>query len=146
MGTVKHPLEHLVGSRVPGGEYSIAGYESWLARDALCAAASLRPHPVMAFIGVQRGMGLSVAELFRLLESDVNDGPMLAQSTVELNCDLEAERTYAVEGEVTGLVRKKGAALGTFDLVTCRFDLLDAQDGDQVATVTNVYAIRRDDS
>lgn len=144
METATHPLQHLIGSRVPGGEYSIAGYENWLARDALSAAPSPRPHPIMAFIGVQRGMGVSVAGLFRLLESDVEDGPMLAQSTVDLERDLEVDRTYSVEGEVTDLVRKQGAALGAFDLVTCRFDLLDAQDGGRVATVTNVYAIRRD--
>lgn len=128
---------------MPGGEYSIAGYENWLSRDALSAAASPSPHPIMAFIGVQRGMGLSVAALFELLESDIADGPMLAQSTIDLERDLETDRTYAVEGEVTGLVRKEGAVLGTFDLATCRFDLLDSHDGARVATVTNVYAIRR---
>lgn len=31
----RHPLEHVVGRTVPGGEYQIAGYESWLAHDAL---------------------------------------------------------------------------------------------------------------
>lgn len=146
METATHPLQHLVGTRVPGGEYRVEGYESWLARDALSAAASPQPHPIMAFIGVQRGMGLSVAGLFELLESDIADGPMLAQSTIELDRDLETGRTYAVEGEVVALVRKQGAVLGTFDLATCRFDLLDAEDGGRVASITNVYAIGRDDS
>ncbi len=146
MVSVTHPLEHLVGRRVPGGEYSVAGYESWLARDALGAEASSRPHPIMAFVGAQRGMGMSVAELFRMLECDIDDGPMLAQSTIELDRDLETGREYAVTGEVTGVVRKHGAALGAFDLVTCRFDLLDAEDGGHVAGVTNVYAVRRDEA
>ena len=34
-GTVDHPPAGLVGQPVPGGRYTLAGYESWLGHDAL---------------------------------------------------------------------------------------------------------------
>lgn len=139
----RHPLEHVVGRTVPGGEYQIAGYESWLAHDALYSPPAPVPHPVMAFVAAQRGMGCTVAELFRLLESDVEDRPLLARTRIDLARDLEVNERYTVRGEVTGIVRKHGAALGDFDLATCVFEVRDRR-GDLVATVTNVYAIGRD--
>lgn len=97
----------------------------------------------MAFVAAQRGMGCTVAELFRLLESDVEDRPLLARTRIDLARDLEVNERYTVRGEVTGIVRKHGAALGDFDLATCVFEVRDRR-GDLVATVTNVYAIGRD--
>lgn len=138
-----HPLQHLVGRRVPGGSYSLAGYENWLMRDAVYSRQGSDGHPIAAFVGVQRGMGLTVAELFALLESDIEDGPMLAETTIDLAGDLVVGRRYRVDGEIADIVRKHGATLGTFDLVTCRFTLSEEAAAGPVATVTNVYAIRR---
>jgi len=137
-----HPLAHVIGRRVPGGQLSIAPYESWIAHDALYSKPTATPHPIMAFIAAQRGMGCTVAELFKLLESNIADGPLLASTSIELERDLATDEEYVVAGEVTGLVRKHGAALGDFDLATCLFTLSDASGG-KVATITNVYAIRR---
>lgn len=142
----EHPLQHLVGRRVPGGTYTIAGYENWLLRDAVYADQNETVHPIAAFIGAQRGMGHTVAELFTLLDSDVADGPMLAECTIELAGDLVADRRYRVDGEVTGIVRKHGTALGAFDLATCRFTLSEQDNVEPVAVVTNVYAIGRTES
>ena len=140
--TQPHPLAHLVGRAVPGGEYAIAPHESWLAHDALYSRPGLAPHPVMAFIAAQRGMGCTVAELFELLDASIDAGPLLASTSIEFERDLAVGERYQVSGEVTGMVRKHGAALGEFDLATCRFRLRDSS-GDLVATITNVYAIRR---
>jgi hypothetical protein len=141
--TPAHPLAHLIGRSVPGGGYSIASYENWLAHDALYSTPSAVPHPVMAFIAAQRGMGCTVAGLFELLESSIDDGPLLASTSIDLERDLATDERYTVTGQVTGLTRKRGAALGDFDLATCRFLLRDG-DGTLVATITNVYAIRRE--
>jgi len=138
-----HPLAHLVGKRVPGGTYSVAGYENWLLRDAVYAEPEGPVHPIAAFIGAQRGMGMTVAELFAMLECDINDGPVLAESTIELHEDLAVDRQYRVDGEVTGIVRKHGAAMGAFDLVTCTFTLTDGDT--EVARVSNTYAIGREE-
>lgn len=146
MAVSEHPLQHLLGARVPGGTYVVAAHENWLSRDALGARQSATPHPIMSFVGAQRGMGLSVTELFALLECDIADGPVLATSTIDLPRDLQTGTTYEVAGEVTDLQRKQGRTLGTFDLATCRFELTDPRDGVVVASVTNTYAIRRDAS
>jgi hypothetical protein len=138
----EHPLAHVIGRPVPGGEYCIAPYESWLAHDALYSPPAAVPHPVMAFIAAQRGMGCTVAELFELLESSIDDGPLLASTSIDLERDLATDERYTVTGEIVGLVRKHGAALGDFDLATCRFEVRDGA-GDLVAALTNVYAIRR---
>lgn len=137
-----HPLAHLAGRKVPGGEYSIAPYESWIAHDALYSTPAPAPHPVMAFVAAQRGMGCSVAELFALLETDIEDGPLLASTSIDVRRDLATDERYRVEGEVVGLVRKHGSALGAFDLVTCEFRVHD-EAGDEVATIRNVYAVGR---
>ncbi len=145
MSTAGHPLARLVGRTIPGGTYAIAPFESWLARDALYSEPDTAPHPVMAFVAAQRGMGCTVAELFALLESDIDDGPLLASTTIDLVRDLEFDVRYRVSGKVVRVERKRGAALGTFDLVTCQFVIDDEVDTKEtVATVTNVYAVRRE--
>jgi hypothetical protein len=140
--TQTHPLGHVIGRSVPGGRYAIAPYESWIAHDAVYSAPTATPHPIMAFIGAQRGMGCTVAELFQLLESDIDDGPLLASTSIEIQQELVADAQYQVTGTVTDLVRKHGAALGDFDLATCVFTVSD-ETGRVVATVKNVYAIGR---
>ncbi|MDN5851320.1 MAG: hypothetical protein L0K86_00485 [Actinomycetia bacterium] len=141
MESTEHPLAHVVGRTVPGGQFSIAPYESWLAHDALYASPDPDPHPVMAFVAAQRGMGCTVAELFELLESNIDDGPLLASTSIDIATDLRVDARYGVSGEVVSIDRKHGEALGAFDLVTCRFDVRD--DAAVVATVTNVYAVGR---
>lgn len=139
-----HALEHLKGTAVPGGSYTIAAYENWLAHDAMYSTPIATPHPIMAFIGAQRGMGLTVAELFALFDSNIDDGPVLAETAIGLEKPLQTDIKYRVSGEVVDLVRKHGKTMGAFDLVTCRFELHDPKTDDVVASVSNVYAISRE--
>lgn len=138
----EHPLAGLVGVPLPGGSWSVPGYENWLTSYAVYAGTDGDPHPVSAFIGVQRGLGMTVAELFRYLHSDIDAGPLLAECTMEFPSRLQVDRPYTVSGTVESVERKSGRALGVFDLVRCRFELSE-EDGDLVASVTNVYAIPR---
>jgi hypothetical protein len=137
-----HPLRHLVGAPLPGGHHTVAGYESWLAHDALYSPQGERPHPVMAFVAAQRGLGIGVAELFRLWGTEMSDGPMLTESTLEFPGDFAADVRYEVRGTVESVVRKTGRTLGAFDLLTARFELVEPT-GRTVAVVTNVYALPR---
>lgn len=135
---------NLVGRRVPGGTLRLEPHESWLLHEAVSSPPRPEPHPIANFVGVQRGMGTSVAGLFELLESDIADGPLLARTTIASDRDLVVGLSYDVEGVVTEVVRKRGATLGAFDLVTVRFSLSESDTGTSVASVTNVYAIRRE--
>ncbi|MEV0104883.1 hypothetical protein AB0H42_00870 [Nocardia sp. NPDC050799] len=131
----------LAGITVPGGYFEIAEYESAILRDTVYATASPVPHPIAAFIGAQRGMGVSVEEFFAALHTSIAEGPVLAETTIELTDDLRADHRYRVAGAVADVARKTGAAFGRFDLIRWVFTLSD--DSGVVATVTNVYAVRR---
>ncbi|MGK9274056.1 hypothetical protein KXR83_23945 [Williamsia muralis] len=135
------PAGDLIGTSVPGGTYELAGFEDWILRDTVYAGESDHAHPIAAFIGAQRGMGVSVSEFFTLLRTSIDDGPVLAETTIELEEDIARDRTYRVEGEVRDVRRKHGAAFGDFDLITCEFRLVD--DRTVAARVTNVYAVKR---
>lgn len=138
-----HPLQHLVGEPLPGGRYTLAGFESWLGHDALYSAPEATPHPMMAFVAAQRGLGVSVTELFRLWGTEMSDGPMLTESTLEFPGEFRVDVEYDVQGTVTSVVRKSGRTLGVFDLLTARFELAEKGEQAPVAVVTNVYALPR---
>lgn len=140
--TAGHPLAGLVGQPLPGGRYTLAGYESWLGHDALYSEPEERPHPVMAFVAAQRGLGVTVAELFRLWGTEMSDGPMLTESVLEFPGEFRADVEYEVRGTVLSVVRKTGRTLGVFDLLTARFELAEPGAG-PVAIVTNTYALPR---
>ena len=141
VGEAAHPLAGLVGEPLPGGRWSAAAYESWLTSYAVYGEPGGPPHPVSAFIGVQRGLGLTVAELFAHLGSSIEDGPMLAECTMEFPGVVRDDQVYEVSGTVQEVRRKSGRTMGVFDLVTCRFEL--SSDEGPVAAVTNVYAVPR---
>lgn len=126
---------------IPGGTWTIAEYENWLAHDALYSVPEKAPHPLMAFVAAQRGLGMSVAELFRSWGTEMSDGPMLTESTLEFAGEFRAEVEYRVSGVVESVERRSGRTLGTYDLVTARFELAD--DSGVVGVVRNVYALPR---
>jgi hypothetical protein len=138
-----HPLQHLVGQPLPGGSYTLAGFENWLGHDALYSTPEDAPHPIMAFVAAQRGLGVTVAELFRMWGTEMSDGPMLTESTLEFPGEFRVDVRYDVRGAVTSVVRKSGRTLGAFDLLTSRFEVVEPDAGTVVAVVTNVYALPR---
>lgn len=140
--TAPGSLQHLVGQPLPGGTWTLAGFENWLGHDALYSTPEEEPHPVMAFVAAQRGLGVSVAELFRMWGTEMSDGPMLTESTLEFPGVFRAEVRYRVTGTVESVVRKSGRTMGEFDLLTARFELSEPG-GDPVAVVRNVYALPR---
>jgi hypothetical protein len=138
-----HPLDHLVGEPLPGGVWAFEAHESWLLHDAVYSTPEEAAHPIMAFLAAQGGLGVTVAELFGMFGTDMAEGPLLTESTLDLHADLAPGVYYEVGGTVVSAVRKSGRALGAFDLVTVRFEVLDPIAGEPAATVTNVYALPR---
>ncbi|WP_214407545.1 hypothetical protein [Pseudonocardia lacus] len=137
-----HPLAHLVGTPIPGGSWRLADHENWLGHDALYSTPEQAPHPVMAFVAAQRGLGVTVAELFALWGTDMADGPMLTESSLEFPGEFRAGVDYEVSGTVESVQRKSGRTMGEFDLLTARFELAERV-GAPVAVVRNVYALPR---
>lgn len=138
--------QDLVGTAIPGGTWTVAEHENWLGHDALYSAPQEAPHPLMAFVAAQRGLGVSVADLFRSWGTEMGDGPMLTESTLEFpaerSLEFRAGVEYAVGGVVESVVRKSGRTMGEFDLLTARFELA-GPDGSVVAAVRNTYALPR---
>ncbi|MHC1559143.1 hypothetical protein ACR9E3_09305 [Actinomycetospora sp. C-140] len=130
------------GAAIPGGSWTLEAHENWLGHDALYSEPAEEPHPVMAFVAAQRGLGVGVADLFRSWGTEMGDGPMLTESTLEFPGEFRAGVEYRVTGTVESVVRKFGRTMGEFDLLTARFELGDA-DGEPVAVVRNVYALPR---
>jgi hypothetical protein len=131
----------LVGRELPAGSVRLEPYQNWLLHDAFYATPEPEPHPVAAFILANRGIGISLADLFTLFGSDINDGPLLAESGIELHRPLAEDAEYQVRGEITAVERRQSRRIGPFDRITCRFDVYQ---GDELAaTVTNVFAVPR---
>jgi hypothetical protein len=136
-------LEGLVGREFPGGTYTVDPET----HGALVEAIGSRrepggvAHPVIAFYGATRGLGVTLDELFALAGASADDGPMLGEVELELRRPLLIGATYTVRGSISAVDRKQGARTGTFDVVTCRLEL---SDGDDVAVVvSNSYVFPR---
>lgn len=98
-------------------------------------------HPLHAYIAMQRGIGVSIAELCALADFRMEDGPMMGSLSLEILGDLDSDCEYRVEGEVVDLVRKEGRRF-PFDLLTYRERLIDAG-GAVVAQATNTFVLPR---
>jgi len=131
----------LAGHQLPSGSARLEPYQNWLLHDAFYSSPRPEPHPVAAFVLANRGIGISLADLFRLFDSDIDDGPLLAESSIELHRPLAEDAEYEVRGLVESVEHRRSRRIGPFDRITCRFDLF--QDGVPAATVTNVFAVPR---
>lgn len=102
-------MAHLVGRSLPGGHYRLEPFENWLAHDALYSPPQPNPHPVMAYVATQRGMGVTVAELFEMLGTDMTEGPLLAGCTLEFPGELRTATDYTVAASIESICARKPA-------------------------------------
>jgi hypothetical protein len=131
--------EHLPGLRLDPGHIAIDRAE---ATDLAAVLGTASPrteqlHPLYAFIATQRGIGVSVPGLCRLVGRDLT-GAIMGGIDLELFADLAPDTTYSVEGEIVDFVRKTSSSLGEFDLLTYR-EWLAAPTGEVVARTTNTF-------
>lgn len=116
-------LDSLRGAPFPGGTSRIEPYENALMHDAVRSPRSPLPHPIWVFVAAQRGMGLTLGELFEWFDCPASDGPLLGECALEFRAPLRVGTDYQVSGRVLDVQRKRGRTLGAFDLVTCGLDL-----------------------
>ncbi len=134
-------MKSLDGQQLPSGTAQLEPYQNWLLHDAFYSEPQAEPHPVAAFVLANRGIGISLAGLFTLFGSDINDGPLLASSAIELHRPLAEDASYEVRGVIESVEHRRSRRIGPFNSVTCRFDLYEG--GGLAATVTNVFAVPR---
>ncbi|MFF4357599.1 hypothetical protein [Streptomyces sp. NPDC001604] len=150
MGAATVPAEAelvaLVGTELPPGRYRIDPVVSRMLDAAVLAPTppgpSPEPHPIWSFVAAQTGIGLGVEGLLGLFGSSGADGPMLGECDLDMLEPFEAGVEYAVTARVTGAARKKGRALGVFDLVTVEYEVRGA-DGGVVARCRETFVLPR---
>lgn len=139
-------LAKMVGRPFPGGQYTIEPYRAWLMADTV--GDTPHPtvvHPVHAWLGATKGMGLTWDELFAWFEASADDGPMIGEHETQLHQPLKVNVTYLVSGHVASVERKRGKTLGVFDLVEYQLDLHD-ESGRRVATCRNSIVFPRNET
>ncbi len=140
----EHRLESLIGHRLPGGELTVEAYEDWLLRDVVLGdpATDGSLHPLWAFAGLQRAIGISIDELFHLCQASADDGPVLGDTQLELIEPMVVGDRYRVTAEISDVQRKQGRRAGTIDVVWLRAQATD-HEGRVMATLVNSYIFRR---
>jgi hypothetical protein len=135
-------LAHLAGTSLPEGKFTIAAVEDEQLRELLGAGPSRSgvAHPLWAYIATQRGIGISVADLCRIAQFDIADGPMLGSTELEYSSTMRVGTPYRVDGEVLGVERKHGRS-GTFDVMRYRERLLSGDD--LIASATSTFILPR---
>jgi hypothetical protein len=135
-------LEHLAGTRLAEGTFTISATEDEQLRTVLQAGPSQSglAHALWAYIATQRGIGISVADLCRLADFDIADGPMLGSTELEYSAAMRIGVRYRVEGEVLDVERKHGRS-GTFDVMRYRERLLS--DDVLIASATSTFILPR---
>jgi hypothetical protein len=139
------PAPDVVGTSLDGTEtYIISAAQN----AALCRSTGVEPaadgsaHPIYYYISTQVAMGKTVAGLCAACDFDVEDGPMMGSSGVEFSGTMKVDTPYTVQGEITGLVRKRSRKLGVMDVLDYRLRLIDPG-GSQVLETANVWVLPR---
>ncbi|MEJ2885056.1 MaoC family dehydratase [Actinomycetospora aeridis] len=133
--------EELAGRRLPGGTCRVEGYESLLMHDAVRAPRTPDPHPIWAFLAPQRGMGLTLGELFESFGCRLAEGPLLGRFGARFAAPLVLDAEHEVRGGVTTVRRRQGRVLGVVDEVEMVLDLW--RDGAPVLTATYGFLLPR---
>lgn len=111
------------------------------ARAPARASDDRRAHPIFAFLAALGGMGVPVAELCRMCGSSIDDGPVLARTSIDHGPPMEVDRDYVVGGEVSAITRKPSRRFGQADHVDIRLHV--ESDGRRFADVTLSWIMPR---
>ena len=137
-------IQELVGRKLPGGSFDLEHYRNWLTNDVIGSPQrdDDLAHPMFCYYAAMGGMGLSIAELFELAHSSASEGPMFGECEMEVRLPLRTGVNYDVRGEITDARRKQGGAIGTFDLLTFRLEVV-APGGEVAGVCTNSFIFPR---
>ncbi len=135
--------ERVVGWRFPGGTYTVEPYAAWLCHDVLLSPPLPEgtAHPLYVYYAALGGMGVTLDELFALVDATADSGVMFGEAGIEQRRPMQQGQTYEVGGEILSIVRKSGKRAGTFDILAFRLDVSDA-DG-VVGTSYNSFVFPR---
>jgi hypothetical protein len=135
----------IVGLTFPGGVFRVEQHERWLSHEAMKSPQLPVPdlHPVWILLGALRGMGLTTVELVGLAGAGPQDGVLFGETELEQLAPLRTDVDYRVTGGVIALDRRQGRRSGTFDVMTFRLEIADADTGETVAVNSQSFIIKR---
>ena len=110
-------------------------------RAVVPAVARGTAHPLYVYYAALGGMGVTLDELFALVDATADSGVMFGEAGIEQRRPMQQGQTYEVGGEILSIVRKSGKRAGTFDILAFRLDVSDA-DG-VVGTSYNSFVFPR---
>ena len=145
MAVAVEELESLVGTRFPGGTYTIERWENILLSDVM--ASEPLPddvaHPAYLFHMPLAGVGMTIADMFRLCRAESDEAVRAGEYRWDLYRPLRVGSTYRMSGGIVGAERKQGRRGGLMDFVTFQIDVRDDADGEPVATTTSTWILLR---
>ncbi len=96
--------------------------------------------PSIALLICFRGAGASIGDIMQVLRTDPGN-VLFGEIALEFDSPFRAGAAYTVETSIIGSERKHGRSLGTFDKVTLRYTLLEADR--RIAEVTQIWMVSR---
>ena len=137
-------MEELVGRELPSGSFDLEHYRNWLTNDVIGSPqrGDDLAHPMFCYYAAMGGIGLSIGELLELAYSSADEGPMFGECDMEVHAPLRTGVNYEVRGQITDVKRKQGGAIGTFDLLTFRIEVVEPG-GEVAGTCTNSFIFPR---
>lgn len=141
-------MEALVGTRFPGGTYTVERWENVLLYDVVefPPANDGSVHPIGLFHVPLAACGWNYRQIFEICNAESDEAVRAGEYTWELLDVMREGATYEVSGEFTGVERKQGRRGGVFDKVSFRLDVIDQATSIHTATVTNSWLFLRSDS
>lgn len=138
------PYAHLAGHKLPGATYTLPEYVTWLWHDAILVPPDKEVgHPSLGyFIGMQ-GIGLSIMEMFDIMEATADSGVMFGENELDFNGTVTPGATYECEAEIIEVERKHGKRAGTFDKMTFVIRCHEPGNPEPVVTCTNTWVFPR---
>jgi hypothetical protein len=110
---------HLIGHRFPGGRFTLTPHMAWLWADCVLSIPDPeQAHPSLSYQAAMRGSGLTIQEVFELMDATSDSGVMFGEVVLDYFGTLVPGDTYVLEGVITDVTRKTGRRAGTFDLLT----------------------------
>ena len=118
------PLEAFFGLEFPGGNFFIDRETNILVNKSTGVKLDndnlnnlLYAHPIYFMIITLRGSGVSIQDIFNLLNYDTKNGPMLGQCNMEFKSQLKIDQEYFVKGRINSLISKESSKLGRIKIL-----------------------------
>lgn len=144
MSSDRHPYAEVVGHRFPGGTVTTHRHLTWLWADAIGAKQDPEHvHPSYILSMALEGTGVEINQILDLVDFSFDRGALAGGYEIEYRAPLRHDVAYRVEAEVTGIERKRGRRMGTFDRFTFVVRVIDPDSDEVAVTNTTVWMIPR---